>query len=56
MFKHLFVLAKLLKYDPSQCNTVDKQCCLDFDVACRVYLDTSNVVKLHHWFTIALII
>ena len=31
-----------------KCNTVNKQCSLDFDVAYCVYSDISNILKPYH--------
>ena len=46
-FKCLFILSKLLEYNQNQNNTINKQCCLDFDVAYSVCLD---VPKFLHSF------
>ena len=45
MFKHLYILSKLLYNNQNQCNTVNKQYSVDLDVASRVYLDNPEYAK-----------
>ena len=44
-FKHLFIFTKLLKHNQNKCNTINKQCSLDLDVAWGVYLHILNILK-----------
>ena len=47
--KHSNILLKLLLYNQNQCNTVNKMCSLDLDVAYHIYLDIPNKLKPHSW-------